>query len=196
MAPAKQVDALDCKESLSGGARRILTARLGEVLERRQLIAGPADSLPLHDLRIAAKRLRYSLEMFAPCFPSKRAESFADRVREMQDTLGRIHDLDVLHELLTAQLERMDEVKRQRELEVVESLSEADDRTQQLRKAVRDAPREAARIGLLEVVGAKLRERARYYCSFESLWEEWERHGLLEEIRDMIEGSERAAARS
>lgn len=48
----------------------------------------------LHDMRIAAKRLRYALELFAPCWGGE-TKAFAEEVAEMQGALGELHDCDV-----------------------------------------------------------------------------------------------------
>jgi CHAD domain-containing protein len=50
---------------------------------------------PLHDVRIAAKRLRYALELAGDCRLAPVARPLA-QLKRMQDVLGRLHDLDVL----------------------------------------------------------------------------------------------------
>lgn len=50
---------------------------------------------PLHDVRIAAKRLRYLLELVGDCGLAPVAARLA-RLKKTQDVLGRLHDLDVL----------------------------------------------------------------------------------------------------
>jgi len=55
----------------------------------------------MHDMRIAAKRLRYLLEMVSFCFGEVGEEARA-RARELQDTLGEIHDCDVMLERIAA----------------------------------------------------------------------------------------------
>ncbi len=45
-----------------------------------------------HAARIAAKRLRYVAEFFAPLFPGKRGRTYLKRLAAMQDALGRIND--------------------------------------------------------------------------------------------------------
>lgn len=47
-----------------------------------------------HQMRIAAKKLRYTLELFAPLF-NKDLKPFTDTVKEAQSLLGEIHDADV-----------------------------------------------------------------------------------------------------
>src|SRR6478752_5759909 len=48
-----------------------------------------------HDMRIAAKRLRYVLEATEFCF-SRTGEVARRRARELQGILGELHDCDVM----------------------------------------------------------------------------------------------------
>jgi len=45
-----------------------------------------------HAVRIAAKRLRYIAEFFAPLFPRKRAKAYLKALTGVQDVLGRLND--------------------------------------------------------------------------------------------------------
>jgi CHAD domain-containing protein len=56
--------------------------------------ADPAEVVALHDMRIAAKRLRYILEITGPCF-GPYARTATRMTKELQDLLGEIHDCDV-----------------------------------------------------------------------------------------------------
>ncbi len=51
-----------------------------------------------HQLRIGIKRFRYTVENFLP----QRHEKWAPDLRDLQDALGEVHDLDVLRSLLQA----------------------------------------------------------------------------------------------
>jgi hypothetical protein len=68
--------------------------RIDEVYSYDGLVADPANVTELHDLRIACKRLRYLLEIFAIAFPAD-LEPYIEEVRGLQDLLGDIHDCDV-----------------------------------------------------------------------------------------------------
>jgi CHAD domain-containing protein len=72
-----------------------VNTRLQELL----LLAAPAlepdAAAAQHDMRIAAKRLRYVLEITGLCFgPEAGAARLA--AEQLQDVLGEIHDCDVL----------------------------------------------------------------------------------------------------
>ena len=55
-------------------------------------------NVAFHDLRIAIKRFRYTVENFLPILH----ELWADDLKELQDALGGLHDLDVLWETAVA----------------------------------------------------------------------------------------------
>ncbi len=53
------------------------------------------DYAHLHQVRIAGKRLRYAMEVFADCFSLSFRESLYPRMEEMQEILGRANDSHV-----------------------------------------------------------------------------------------------------
>jgi CHAD domain-containing protein len=54
----------------------------------------------LHQVRIAGKRLRYAMEVFADCFALEFREKLYPAVEEMQEILGRANDSHVAHQRL------------------------------------------------------------------------------------------------
>jgi hypothetical protein len=91
---AQPVKKLDPTRSLGENAARIVQVRLEEMLAfAPRALAGKAKSQ--HDLRIAAKRLRYVLEVTGFVF-GKPADTARRRARDLQDILGELHDCDVM----------------------------------------------------------------------------------------------------
>lgn len=58
------------------------------------------DIEPLHDMRVATRRLRAAMEVFEPCFPRKRRRKSLKRVKALADALGERRDCDVAIEFL------------------------------------------------------------------------------------------------
>ncbi len=86
-------------------ALRMLTRRLAE-LEAFDSVAGHPERVEeLHAMRIAGKRLRYTLEVFRPLLGGE-AALFLEKLKEMQDLLGEIHDCDVWTAWLPVFLEK------------------------------------------------------------------------------------------
>ncbi|TAM78440.1 CHAD domain-containing protein [bacterium] len=80
--------------SIEAMRRKIVRLRLAEVLSGA-LALDRGEAAPLHDLRIACKRLRYALELHRVELPAE--TQAAERIlAELQDMLGEIHDCDVL----------------------------------------------------------------------------------------------------
>jgi hypothetical protein len=91
---ARPVKKLDPSRSLGENAARIVQVRLDEMLAfAPRALDGKTKAQ--HDMRIAAKRLRYVLELTGFVF-GKPADTARRRARDLQDILGEIHDCDVM----------------------------------------------------------------------------------------------------
>ncbi|HEY7266525.1 MAG TPA: CHAD domain-containing protein [Solirubrobacterales bacterium] len=91
---ARPVKKLDPTRTLAENAARIVQVRLEEMLAfAPRALAGKAKAQ--HDMRIAAKRLRYVLEATGFVF-GKPADTARRRARDLQNILGEIHDCDVM----------------------------------------------------------------------------------------------------
>jgi CHAD domain-containing protein len=90
---AREVTGLDPSSTLDDNLRRIVEARLSELESFVPRALDPSESALQHDMRIAAKRLRYVLELSVPAFndPAKRG---AKAARRLQEVLGEVHDCD------------------------------------------------------------------------------------------------------
>jgi hypothetical protein len=90
---ARKVAGLDPDGTLADNLQRIIALRLDELCGFMPRARDPEAVTALHDMRIAAKRLRYILEIGAPCFGDYAAIA-AKRAKDIQDLIGEIHDCD------------------------------------------------------------------------------------------------------
>ena len=101
MARARDLPGFDCDEAFAAAAARIVSVRAAEVFEHAEGVLGVEDIEPLHDMRVATRRLRAALEICAPCFPAKRHRKALKRVKRLADALGERRDRDVEIQFLT-----------------------------------------------------------------------------------------------
>ncbi len=87
-----------------------ITAALDHFLSYSEIVAQPEEVEKLHEMRIAAKHMRYTLETFAPLYPDE-LKRYINTARKAQDALGEIHDCDVwrlyLPEFITKETARI-----------------------------------------------------------------------------------------
>ena len=91
----REVEGLDLEGQLGPNIARIVATRLQELRGFAPDALAPTASESQHDMRIAAKRLRYVLELFAPCL-GEEAEEARRAARRLQSTLGDLHDCDLM----------------------------------------------------------------------------------------------------
>ncbi len=103
---ARKVKRLDPDGAFIDNARRIVRVRLDELRSFGPGALDPRAVTTSHDMRIAAKRLRYVLELSEPVFGDAAVRG-AKQARKLQDLLGEIHDCDEMLPLVDRQLERL-----------------------------------------------------------------------------------------
>jgi hypothetical protein len=158
---ARKVKGIDPAAPLADGAERIVRVRLDELWSFMPRAADDADVL--HGMRIAAKRLRYALEVTGGCF-GPYARTAIKHVKAIQDVLGEIHDCD----------EHLPEVQALREEAVRADAAVAGADPAGLERA----PHRAAWPGLLALEVHLRGRRAALLADFLALWQELERKGL------------------
>jgi CHAD domain-containing protein len=108
---AQPVDGLDPDGPFHENAARIVRTRLDELYAFDPAIRDPSNVTELHDMRIAAKRLRYVLEIVGFAFgpPGKQLQKEATW---LQEVLGEVHDCDVLIPLVDEHVASLRDVDR------------------------------------------------------------------------------------
>jgi CHAD domain-containing protein len=112
MARAQPIEGLDINAPILVNAYLIIETRLGEMLNFEPYIGNEDRVVELHQMRIAAKRLRYSMEIFQPVVVQytpygKEFSKATEQIKSLQEHLGVIHDADVLVPSLEEHLARL-----------------------------------------------------------------------------------------
>ena len=191
MARAWKVRGLKPDMSLRQVARRVLGVRIAEFYSYAPFIHDPARVTELHDMRIAAKRLRYTLELFRAALPPA-AAGVIEQVKDMQEVLGQIHDADVLEVMLR---ERLATIAHEAEAALLARLHDEPDEAARL-AAIQahlrpDEP--DRRIGIYALLGRTLHRRRRRYAEFLDLWARLETHGFRGQVEALARGATEGA---
>ena len=168
---ARKVKGLDPAGPLGDNAQRIVAVRLDELWSFVPRALDPAQVEALHDMRIAAKRLRYVLEVTEPCF-GPYAKEAGKRTKELQDLLGEIHDCDV-H--VPRVLEVIGELRNAGVADVVHRAGDAEDVDPALAAA---APHGDAWRGLEALIVHLRARREVLFARFLAFWTLLERDGF------------------
>ena len=76
-------------------ARCTVAVRARELWEHSEGVLDTEDIERVHDMRVATRRLRAVLEIFAPCFPRDEHRAVLREVKQLADALGARRDPDV-----------------------------------------------------------------------------------------------------
>lgn len=92
---ARTVEGIEPDGPLRPNVARIVRVRLDELRGFADAALAPDASDAQHDLRIAAKRLRYLLEIFRSCL-GEEADAARAAAKRLQGVLGDLHDCDLM----------------------------------------------------------------------------------------------------
>ena len=95
MAKARDIPELADDVSFCEAAALAVETRAGEVFEHAEGVLDTGDIERVHDMRVATRRLRAAMEIFATCFPKKEFKRTLRDVKDLADTLGERRDPDV-----------------------------------------------------------------------------------------------------
>ncbi len=145
--------------SFNEAGRDVVAGSLQDLLDLGASLYEPFKTEELHEMRIAAKRLRYAIELFVACWGAKIA-SFADEIAEMQSFLGEVHDCDIWIEGFGKNLQRGQESI---------TTNGSDYQT------------------VIWLLSEFVKKRTKEYRSALKLWSEWEANQFAERMRAMIQ---------
>lgn len=173
---ARKVKGLDPDGPLITNMQRVIEVRIDELFGFMPDALDPARVEELHDMRIAAKRLRYLLELSQPVF-GQAAKKVAKTVKDLQDLLGEIHDCDELMPLVDGHVASL------RAADAATVVASAAPGAEDLDPAlVKDAPNRSRYRGLeLLMVHARAR-RDLLHARFVEEWHRLEEAGFRDEL--------------
>lgn len=95
MARARPIPGFAGAASFREAAVRVVAVRTEEVFEHAGDVLDVDDIERVHDMRVATRRLRAALEIFAACFPKSEHRRALKEVKRLADALGERRDPDV-----------------------------------------------------------------------------------------------------
>jgi CHAD domain-containing protein len=111
MAKAAEID-LQPDMTFAEAAATTVAVRAEEVFEHSEGVLDTRDIERVHAMRVATRRLRAVLEIFAPCFPKDLHREVLGEVKALADALGERRDPDVQLEGILQLEQEMDEADR------------------------------------------------------------------------------------
>jgi len=99
-------------DPMAEAARRTLAVHFGRMLDHEPGTRLGQDPEELHDMRVATRRMRAGLRLFAAHFEPKILRAFRKGLRRTGQVLGAVRDLDVFNEKTARYLEGLPEDRR------------------------------------------------------------------------------------
>lgn len=141
---------------------KIIGDRLNLLNEAGDCVYRPLRTKQLHRMRILAKRLRYAVELFTPCWGDDFKKA-AEEIAGFQTSLGELHDCDVWIVNLGARLMK-DPLEAGAGLDPWRN--------------------NEAVVWLLDHF---VNERTKHYCDSLARWHKWKTEGFLERLKAMLD---------
>ena len=95
MAKPRDIPDLHAADAFAAAAAKVVAVRAHELADHSQNVLDTSDIERVHDMRVATRRLRAVLEIFAPCFPKREHAEVLSEVKALADALGDRRDPDV-----------------------------------------------------------------------------------------------------
>jgi hypothetical protein len=184
---AKRVKGIRCDAPVIDNARRIIETRLGEMLSFAPWVADQNNVEEIHNLRIAAKRLRYSLELFRFGLPSGTG-GLIDEVKEIQEHIGDMHDADVMIERVLEIITTDARNRSERLLEIATAVDRGSvaQRHQRIKSAMASRATPRDEFAFFTLIAQRADDRDRAYERFITAWRRLEETDFPTRLRRTI----------
>lgn len=152
-------------EQVLAHAEQQILAGVDGLLALESSLADPQDIGQHHALRIAAKRLRYAVEVCRPAY-SGRIDEVLDAIKQVQTLLGAIHDCDVWVAYLDAYLEN-----QQKRI---------------IRSYGHPGPLDRLRVGIDGLKRDRQAERDQLFEQLVAYWRDLSEHGFWDALVELV----------
>jgi CHAD domain-containing protein len=192
MAKAKPIKGLNPHAPTGENARAIAKTRLEDMYEWDRYVDNPYNVRELHDLRIAAKRLRYTLEVFEDVLPET-SQLIVEELTQIQDELGTLHDSDVIIALLRLCLGSQDSGTVYEDALSKTTNQNGKQKTLVQPELMADLlnpahiPSAEERYGLEQLLVQQEQSREKQYTAFRQHWYQLQAHDFHRQILDMLD---------
>ena len=173
MAKAEPITGLNPQASTRENAYIITRAKLEELFNWQEYANQPYAFKELHNMRIAAKRLRYTLEIFADVLPDE-CKNTRNEMVQLQEKLGQLHDSDVMITMLRLCLTKQNGATNGQVLQKEEkkqAKAALPPNQLPILLASNVAPDTEQRYGLEQLLTRTEQEREKHYQEFHQHWQ-------------------------
>ncbi len=142
-----------------------ISMRIEELFSHEPFVSMPDQIEEHHEMRIAAKRLRYTMEIFADLYGDG-LKAPIKAIKKLQDLLGDMHDCDVWVDSLPQFLD--------------------EERERTLRYFGHPGPIRLLEPGITHLRDERKQKRSELYTAFAAYWTELAEEGVWERLRETI----------
>jgi CHAD domain-containing protein len=184
VAKAKPITGLNPQASTHENACIIARTKLNELYSWQEYVDQPYALKELHNMRIAAKRLRYTLEIFTDVLPEE-CKLALKELEQLQQELGQIHDDDVMIALLRLCLTNLKGVingKARQNEQKKQAKSTLPPGLLPILLEAKAAPNVDQRHGLEQLLKRTEQDRERHYQEFYQHWQHLQEQNFRERL--------------
>jgi hypothetical protein len=186
VAKAEPITGLNAQAATQENARIITRTKMNELYKWQEYVQQPDAHRELHNMRIAAKRLRYTLEIFADSLPAECA-SAQKEVKQIQEELGLLHDSDVMITMLRLCLTNQKGNSKEQAAQRKQAKALLAPDLIPLLLAADAAPTPEQRYGLEQLLRRAEQDRVKHYQDFYQHWQLMQEQGFRQHLSALLE---------
>jgi len=113
MPPPGDKPGISADDPMSEAGRKVLAYYFARMRAEEEKVRAENASDPIHDMRVATRRLRSALTLFSPFYHKRAIKPFRKTLPKVADALGAVRDMDVFHHKTKDYAESLPEAERE-----------------------------------------------------------------------------------